>query len=554
MLHEYENQGSPHVKRAYVPLVSAIALSVGACTTDLDVTKVAAGNQPPASSWTYFLPFEQFDLTATRTFTGCDAATGNPKLSLAVAGTASVQPDPDQFYSIDPFSLASPTKIWDLKISWFTTSGTPSPATAPAKSSGASALGGTAAAGTQTTQPAAAPTESWMLHSINASAEDRTAQTITAALTSIGTLATTIAAHGTGAAAAPICGANGTVNDPALSTALAAKKGLDAAVQAANDRVASATQRLNLMTSLSSAGGSRLDAATITLLAGGTEAVTKAVTAQKKAAQNAAANQAKLTATYQFTWPRNGELTNGVQQIKVPGGKEAVFKLLHVALTPKDADQDLLASLRMELVQQPAKFVPGAAQALEGIRYRAPVGGHLIVCMTPPPAEGKGIETADGALACDRAPVTGDYVQDDSSRPIWSGATPQLGQIMALPYHNGPFQNNLMAATFNPDGSLASAEYGAKTATAETIASTLSDSSKALSSGIKGVVTGPTTYEQAQVAAYTARNNLITQQDKLTTADQAGVLQANTALLTAQTNYDDAQVALAKAQASLKSQ
>jgi hypothetical protein len=108
-----------------------------------------------------------------------------------------------------------------------------------------------------------------------------------------------------------------------------------------------------------------------------------------------------------------------------------------------------------------------------------------------------------------------------------------------------------MAATFNIDGSPASVEYQEKTARGETISSAFADAAKGASAGIKNVVSAPTTRLQAQVAALTARNNLITQQTTLTTAEQVGVLQANTNLLKAQGAYDDAQVALQKSQDAL---
>ena len=544
-------------------VILSAACTLAACTTELQVVKTTQGNPAPASGWTYDLPFVQFDLTATRTYVGCPPKAPQPVVTLAVAGTNSIQADPDEAFSIDPMSLAAATKIWDLKLQWFANTPPPTAATAAASPAGGAA-----------TPAPPPPTASWMLQSINASSEDRTAQVISAGLTSIGTLATTIAAHGAAGEnkSAP---ATCVVTDPVLKAALAQKKALDDAVASATDQLKRATQKLNLTTTLASAGRSRLDGPTLSLLAAATDAVTKATAAQQKAATAAAQNQAKLTSTTKFTWPPNGTLTGGVQQIKVPGAFDAVKKFLtSTALTPADASL-LGASLRLEPLG-PLGGPTTAAEVgnLQGIRYRAPVPGRLIVCFDPPPPQVtvSGPPTPQNSRPIDETVVAGNgspdmlrlcaaqagttaYAIDADAPPVWSGPAPQLGPVKVLPYHNGPFQNNLMVATFSADGSLATAEYGAKSSTAETVAGSLSDASKALTGAVKGIVTGPTTYQQLLAANATARNTVITQQTglitqatALTTAEQVGLLQANTALLNAQVAYDTAQAALAKAQ------
>ena len=540
-------------------LVAAGVLT--ACSTDLSVTRATPGSSIPVSSWTYSLAFKQFDLLATRTFTGCKY--NIPQVSLQVSGTASLQPDPKHLYIIDPTSLMAATKISDLRITWFSNSSAGSSAltnAAPAKS-GPTATTPVKLGTPATTSPAAVSgnvaaasgadatqvTASWMLQSINASAEDRTGQTISAAVTGIATLATTIAAHGAGGL---ITSCEERNKD--RIKALKAKKILDAAVQAATNRVAKATQKLNLMTSLASAGGSRLDVPTLAMLLQASTDVVNAIANQQNATKAATDNQAKLTFTDKFKWPLNGDPTNGVQQVIVPGGEEALQELTGVAHTP-NAPSPSVVALQLEPVPSGTQAASADPAEIGGIRYRVPVPGRLIMCQLSP-SKDTYEAVKDKLRKCSMPIPNQPYLEADTSAPIWSGLTPQLGPIRTLPYSNGLFQNNLLAATFTADGNLASAEYAAKGSTSEAIASSFSDTTKALTSGIKGVVTGPTTYEQSQAAKYTAMNNLITQQSGLSTSQQIGVLQANTALLSAQVAYDSAQAALAKAQTGTSAQ
>jgi hypothetical protein len=535
--------------------IISLAVAAFGCTS-LEVTKLESGTPGAPDQWTYSLPFEQFNVTATRTLVGCKSGGPLPVVEIKISATGSVQPDPDQTYEIDPQSLTSWTKISDLKVTWFPNPAAAIPAGASSNTTGAptpAPTGGSPPVPALATSPS--PGYTAMIQQVNGSAQDRTGQIITNTISALSTIATTIASGGVGgpAAAAAICQV-----DPSLQKLLDQKKGLDDALQAATDKLNTATARLKMLTTLASAAGTRLDAGTAALLVGANKGVIDATAAQTKAAAAVTKNQDGLTQTNTFTWPLSGETTAGANQILIPGGLDAItkFKLTTVAITPATAPamaRELSASLRIERLLATASAPPDAAEtsSLSGLRYRSPVPGLLIVCMaTPPapPAQRTFIEATTptgGGAACGAA-ARGDYMATDPSQ-IWAGPVPQLGALKTLPYSNGPFQNNMVAVTFNQDGSLASAERQEVTSRGETITATLASAAMAAAAGAKGVVTGPTDLLQAKVLQLTAQNNLITQQSNLSTAQQIGLLQANTALLNAQAGNCNAQVALGTA-------
>jgi hypothetical protein len=517
-----------------VPVTAIVALlMVAACSTSLNVKKVARGTAPPPGEVEYKLGFQQFDVTATRTYKGCpkDKAgkiqPGLPVIELVVTAAANTVPDYDQTYSIDQQSLSSFFKTSDLKITWFS-----------------------GAAG-------AAP--AYMLQSLNAASEDRTGPIIVNTLTALATIATTIATGGFGSdqkgvppPCVEIAGMQAKLD--VLNKAVESSKGATTKLEKAN-------AELKLYTVLAGAGGTRLDSASGKMMVSANAAVMAAANEQKDAAKALAQAQQELTQTESFIWPKNGTLTHGnAQEVLLPGGLETARKFKLGG--PERGAEEVLAkefsaSLRLEpLPYIPTVFYKDETEGLSGLRYRAPSAGRLIVCFKPPKADGtftetvkdaKGANTVCGAAAKEDSEI----IRADSIPPVWTGAVPQLGQIKVLPYSNGPFQSNTMGVTFNADGSPATVQYVEKTASGETLSQAFAEASKVAAGGIKGVVNAPTTRLKAQVDALTLRNALVTQQSALTTAEQIGMLQANTNLLKAQIAFDDAQVALQKSQEAL---
>lgn len=526
------------------PMAGAVLFVCG-CTTSLEVTKVDPNAAPPPQQVSYSLPFQQFDFTATRIYMGCDKFS-TPTMQLKVSatpvsyvpvatstGTSSggsatttttpapvPSPDPEQTYAIDPQTLDSWTKISDLKINYVVTNG-------------ATTL---------------------LLSSVNAAAEDRTAQIITNILTTAASIATTVASGGVGAKAVvqPKCTPDPTYEQPRL-----AQKALDDRVKVATARVERSTARLNVITKLAGNSATKLDSETSGLMIRATEELTAATKAQTDATKAAAENQKKFTVTTTFRWPATGALAeDGAQQVLVPGGSAAAA---HFNISAPS--QYFSTSLRLEQVptglKSPARPISGQKSGeLKGLRYRTPVPGRLIVCAAstasaPPDAP---VEQSDsGVPKCGALqPPSPDVIMSDGATPIWTGMAGQLGQVRALAYSNGVFQNNTFAATFNADGGLSSVEYAAKTSRGETFTGALASSAGGAASIFKGIMQGRLDQLNYQNNLNTAKSNLVTSQANLSTVDQIAVIQANTNLVKAQSAYEDAQAALIKSTANLK--
>lgn len=510
-----------------VVAVAAPAL-IAACSTSLDVQQIPGNLAPPPGGVEYKLAFQQFDVTVTRTYKGCPKDKDKlpkvgelPVIELVVTAAANTVPDYEQRYSIDPQSLSSFFKTSDLKITWFSGAAGPS----------------------------------YMLQSVNAASEDRTGQIIVNTLTGLATIATSVVSGG-------FAGSDKRCEElPGMQEKLTALDAADAAAKAATAKVEKASAELKLYTVLAGAGGSRLDHGSAYLMTTANTAVTDATSEQKNAARTLAQAQEQLTHSASFTWPRNGRLNDrNAQQVLLPGGLEAAkkFNLADARdLKPEyveAAAREFSASLRLEtLPYMPSIAYKDETKSVSGLRYRAPAAGRLIVCFKPTAGTliKETIKDTEGARSdittCGAAAPESDIITAYPIPPVWTGPVPQLGQIKVLPYSNGPFQANSMGVTFSADGSPTTVQYVEKTARGEALSEAFANAAKAGAAGFKGIVNAPTARLKAQVDAATLRNALVTQQSTLTTAEQIGMLQANTNLMKAQLAFDDAQDALQKA-------
>lgn len=503
---------------ALLPMIGTVA-----CSTSLDVQKIKPGSAPMSNLVAYSLPFQQFDVTATRTYKGCKEGEEFPFMELKVSADPAVVPDPEHTYSIDPQSLAAFTKTSDLKISWVST-------------------GGVSTA---------------LIQSFNASVDDRTGQIIVNTITGIASIATTIASGGVGAAGGKRTACRA---DPEMLKLLAKQKQLDARVEYLTNAMERATTRLNAVNALAGAGGSRLDWATSDLMVAANDTVKALTKQQKEVAKEAAKNQKLLTHTTSFRWPKNGTVDeSNAQQVVIPDGFEAAqrFKMFDPSSTSSSAREKFSISLRLEPLPSGYSSA-GRSEAKEeellGLRYRVPVGGQLLVCSDEKRSSAGGglVERIDGTVSrCGSVVEPADIIRSESLTPLWAGPVAQLGQIRSLPYSNGPFQNNTMAASFNPDGGLSSVQYTEKSR-GETISAAFAEGAKAAGAGVKGIVLGPTNQTKAKVERLKAESDLVTQESNLPYNEQIGALVANTNLLKAQAAYADAQTALQKSTDALK--
>lgn len=90
-------------------------LALSACTTHLDVDHALPSDPASRRGIAYFLPFTQFDTKTTWTLAACDAQ-GIPEIAVSFAATPVSAPDPDHLYTIDYSSLDAISKTSSVKV------------------------------------------------------------------------------------------------------------------------------------------------------------------------------------------------------------------------------------------------------------------------------------------------------------------------------------------------------------------------------------------------------------------------------------------------------
>jgi hypothetical protein len=544
-----------------IPLgVGIVIASMLLCgCVELRVSKLEVGHPYDGVGWQYSLPFAQFQVVAARTFDGCE--NGVMKIKYAVSATVTTVPDASQTYLIDYRSLSNVTKISDIKVTKFTNE---------------------------------------MLQSVNGSAEDRSGQIIVNAITALGTIAATVATGGApipspappapqpGPEAqpvkppslpppGPIANACSDVVKGEVLRAFDHQKALDDATKKTTAAVTAATTRLTTLTAAVQAMGGHLTAASQATLISAVDAVLNATAAQVAAADAAAKNQDILTDSQDFRIPSTGALDrDGAITALIPPPPETKWTAQAVA-----ADFFTVA-LRVEPITGASIPAPSVSRkAQTGIVYREPGRGRVIIC-----SDNKATtkELVADVVSCINHGESA-LIIPSSTAAIWEGPVPQFGNLLYLPYSNGAFENNLVSAAFNQDGSLANAEYQAKSsaeaatasfqsasAAAQTTAQAIAQAQIARLNLKTAAVTAqanlvtaqnslatavasssPSISPASQLAQITTQNNLVSAQAAATVAQQIGLIQANTSLANAQAAYNNALAALATSQASLQS-
>lgn len=473
----------------------AILFSLTACTTTLLVRKVMPTDPAPAAGWAYSLPYTQFDMTITRTFNGCPDGATVPTYSYGITPVATSQADPAHTYAVDYDSLSSALKTSDLKLTWG---------------------------------------DNRVLTGINAAAVDKTGTVITYVATGLANLAVMVATGGVGAPpTATACRALIT-----LETAAALKKRdqLEKAQKPVNAALDRATARLTGLTGTTSQLGQRVDSRVQALVIAAAEQVVREKQKVQDAANALAENEKLLTEIITLTLAADGTLdADGTQMILVSGGQKALAKWT--------GQQHTADSFRAVVQLRPTSTVRASAAepTADGLRYRVPVKGGVWLCM---------LSRGDPALySSDEQPT--DDVPDCKTgkfKAALTASVPQLGPISVLTFHNGPFQDNAIAATFATDGSLTMAEYKVNNSSAETASSAFLQVTTSAETVAKNITGAGTTITNAELAQVKVKNDLLAAKAANTTAEQTGLIQANTSLVSAQTAYLNAQQALAKAQ------
>jgi hypothetical protein len=283
------------------------------------------------------------------------------------------------------------------------------------------------------------------LRQITAEADDRTGPVITNTVSAGIDLA--VAAVRAGALGGGVTTLTATCT-PAVVAALRNVERTNAAMQTAKRNLDDATQRWRSISEATSILGARPDGATQAAVRQTVAALSSAVRAEAtaKAAHVGALETVSHTST--VVWPRSGIVFSGGPQ---NGGAVDLLpdEVVTAWLRPGHTGLVEILGVRFEIRDAATGQAPSTTRSAQagtpedGIRYRMPARGRLVA-----------VFEAGGE-------------QEFAEEQV-----PQLGRLMLLPFSNGPFQNNILEASFNENGTLESARYGELASRAEAISAT----------------------------------------------------------------------------------
>lgn len=234
---------------------------------------------------------------------------------------------------------------------------------------------------------------------------------------------------------------------PAVVASLRDVERTNASLQTATRNLADATARWRTISDATSILGTRPDGATqaavrqaVAVLATATRAEVPAKAAHVRALE-------AVTHTSTVIWPPNGTVFRGDTQ---NGGVVDPLpdEIVTAWLRPGHGGLAAIVGVGFEIRDATTGEAPPttrsgqAGSPRDGIRYRMPARGRLVAVM----------QAGDQEFAEEQVP--------------------QLGRLMLLPFSNGPFQNNILEASFNENGTLESARYGERASRAETVSAT----------------------------------------------------------------------------------
>lgn len=364
-------------------------------------------------------------------------------------------------------------------------------------------------------------------------------------MTGLANLAVTVATGGTTSGALapsppPLTGENNpclTLVTPEAVAALKKRDQLEKTQEQANAALNRVTARLTGLTGAASQLGQRVDGRVQAIVIAAADQVIREKQKVQDTANLLARNEKELTEVIDLILASDGTLdANGTQTVLIGGGEKALAKW-----TGKQHKEN---SFRAAVQLRPVSAMRAGAvePTADGLRYRVPVEGGVWLCMVT--------RGSSDLYSSDEQPTSD--VPDCKTgkfKPVVTAFVPQLGPISVLTFHNGPFQDNAIAATFGVDGSLTMAEYKVNDSSAEAASAALAQVTTSIGGATKGVAGAGTAIANAELAQIKVKNDLLTAKAVNSTVEQTGLIQANTTLLSAQTAYLNAQQALGKTQA-----
>lgn len=421
------------------PLLLMLPASLSGCTTRVVTRPLTLDRAAPVEGWDYSLPFAQYDVSIVRALKSCKIGPTG-ELELELDTTVKATVR----YERDPaytFTIDYRSLSSPTKVSDFQIEKHPNA----------------------------------MLKRIGVSADDRTGPIIVNTFTTIANLAATASMLVGGAP--PGQRADAACKD-AIAAALERLPALRSEMQSAQARLERATAELEGLTSQAAVIGGRPSASIQAELLARANAVIARRAELAKATAPYAETLKIVSETQVIAWPSNGNdrrLENDLRAETLTAWSE------------RRIARRYRCPILFEITSESGLAVPpgdaAAAGAAEGaLRYRVPVKGRL------------------------EASYTGNCevpTQASDRRILIEAPVPQLGRIYLLPFENGPFQNNLLNATFSEDGNLTSAGYAEKTATAEAATQTAAQVSAALPQALRSAYLGGAQFE-------TERNDALT--------------------------------------------
>ena len=467
-----------------------VAIACAGCTTRLAVTRVDPANPATRTGIPYPLMFSRYEIAISRQIIGC----GN-ELTVAVRATIkppSAAPDPDNLFVLDNNSLSSPLKTSSVLVA-FSTSGAPL--------------------------------------TLNAAAEDRTAQVIANVANIAVSIAKLAAIPGAGAlsTAPTLAPERREICSDVVVKALGATRAQATALVAATNIVESRTDDLKALQDKVVAMSPNVDEATKANLGRSYSALVAALDQQKAKKDVLARVLNDIAHVETIYWPGNGNTGKGVAEVP----KSVLQRWLARPATNADVDA-LRVHLSLESLSSEGRnlSVPDVVRPELGVPFRQPVAGKLSVCREPCGANGDAIATSAGDVL-------------------------QLGYVYYFPCESRPFSNITCAFTMTEAGRVASMGGTNTAATAEVATGALKNVIDKAGEIQQIRATAAQKKLEAETALLKARADRDAAAAALQTdalrgdTDAAAGLRAPTALLDAQRAQAEAEIALAGTRAKL---
>lgn len=476
-------------------LLGAASVALSGCTTHLEVSRATPESPATRQGIAYFLPFTQYE-TKTVWSLSCDASK-TAALAAKVTSTPKTGPDPANVYTIDYASLDALNKTSSVKVDFY---------------------------------------PSGAIKSINAAADDRTAEIAAKAISAVGKIAKFAAAAGP--SFTPIC--------------------KDEQIQALKAIGATRTSIAKLMARLALEIAA-LDAMTARVIRGGTSTTDATRSDHDRLIGRVSATQFELDVAKKklagqlegVTFTKTSLFPETSSQFASTIGEQVPVDTLRDWFTAgTDAELKTVAenfAVFLDL-STPNNWQNGKAieetnkgddKAIRraGVRYRIAVPGTLSICQGAP------------------CSVRSSIKQELATEPV---RVLQQGTTFYLPFDSKAFTNGSLTATFSEDGVLTSAGYEQKRAALESVAGLadlLADQVVTVGGAIRDAKTTELERLKDEIDLAKARADLATAQKALDTqpkpanADQLAALAGDTALKQAELADLQADIAVRKARA-----